>query len=311
MKILVVEDNPSTREIVRDIIEDTDYELTICSRGDTGEEEIRKEEWDLFIFDIMLPGKDGFQLLKIAKKIHRFTPVVLFTALKDREKKIKAYDNGADDFINKPLNKWEFLSRIRSLLNLRISYRQLEETKNIVLTLANAVEAKDPYTRGHSERVGLYSKKIAEAVGFSEEKAEDMYWAGILHDIGKLSIPLDILTKPGKLTDEEYEKIKEHPGVSYRICKDLRTLSRVLPAIKHHHERWDGDGYPDGLEKKDIPAEARIMAVVDAYDAMTSDRSYRSAMPKEKAINILKEGKDKQWQGTVVDTLIEIIEEQK
>jgi HD-GYP domain-containing protein (c-di-GMP phosphodiesterase class II) len=138
-----------------------------------------------------------------------------------------------------------------------------------------------------------------------------MYWAGILHDIGKLSIPLDILTKPGKLTDEEYEKIKEHPGVSYRICKDLRTLSRVLPAIKHHHERWDGDGYPDGLEKKDIPAEARIMAVVDAYDAMTSDRSYRSAMPKEKAINILKEGKDKQWQGTVVDTLIEIIEEQK
>nr|MDA3793183.1 HD domain-containing protein [Elusimicrobiota bacterium] len=222
-----------------------------------------------------------------------------------------AYDNGADDFINKPLNKWEFLSRIRSLLNLRISYRQLEETKNIVLTLANAVEAKDPYTRGHSERVGLYSKKIAEAVGFSEEKAEDMYWAGILHDIGKLSIPLDILTKPGKLTDEEYEKIKEHPGVSYRICKDLRTLSRVLPAIKHHHERWDGDGYPDGLEKKDIPAEARIMAVVDAYDAMTSDRSYRSAMPKEKAINILKEGKDKQWQGTVVDTLIEIIEEQK
>ncbi|MEA3506702.1 MAG: HD domain-containing protein, partial [Elusimicrobiota bacterium] len=276
MKILVVEDNPSTQEIVRDIIADTDYDLKICSRGDTGEKEIKSQEWDLFIFDIMLPGKDGFQLLKIAKKHHKFTPVIMFTVLQDRQKKIRAYDNGVDDFINKPLNKWEFLSRVRSLLNLRNAYRQLEETKNIVVTMANAVEAKDPYTRGHSDRVGHYSKQIAQAVGFSEEKAEDMYWAGILHDIGKLGIPMDILTKPGKLTDEEYEKVKEHPEISYRICKDLRTLKRVLPAIKHHHERWDGGGYPDGLSKKDIPVEARIMAVADAYDAMTSDRSYRA-----------------------------------
>ncbi len=310
MKILVVEDNPATQEIVRDIIDDTEYELKICSRGDTGQEQILKKEWDLFIFDIMLPGKDGFQLLKIAKKHHKFIPVIMFTALKAREKKIMAYDNGADDFINKPLHKWEFLSRIRSLLNLSLSYRQLEETQNIVITLANAVEAKDPYTRGHSDRVGHYSRKIAEVVGFSEEKAEDMYWAGILHDIGKLAIPMEILTKPGKLTAAEYEKVKKHPEISYRICKDLRTLRRVLPAIKHHHESWDGTGYPGGLEKKEIPVEARVMAVADAYDAMTSDRSYRKAMPRGKALSILKEGKDKQWQGAIVDRIIEILKEE-
>jgi putative two-component system response regulator len=256
----------------------------------------------------MLPGKDGFQLLEIAKKHQKFSPVVMFTVLKDREKRIKAYEMGVDDFINKPFDRWEFLARVRSLLNLRKKYLELEESNNVVVALAHAVEAKDPYTRGHSDRVGEYSKQIAIALGFSQEKANDLFWAGILHDIGKIAVPLDILTKPAGLTFEEYEKIKIHPEISYKICKGLKTLKNVLAAIKYHHERWDGKGYPERLKSKDIPAEARIMAVADAYDAMTSDRAYRKAMSIQKAIEILKSGRDIQWQGSIVDSFVEILE---
>jgi len=310
MRILLVEDNPAAQEIAVDILKETVYDIEVCARGDEAETLIRNQEWDLIILDIMLPVKDGFQLLEIAKKIHRFTPVLMITALRDREKKIQAYDMAVDDFITKPFDRWEFLSRVRSLLNLRKSYLRLEDTQNVVVALAHAVEAKDPYTRGHSDRVGELSKKVALALGFSEDKAEDLYWAGILHDVGKIAIPLEILVKPSGLTDEEYEKIKAHPEVSYKICKDLRTLKNVLPAIRHHHERWDGRGYPDKLAKKDIPAEARIMAAVDAFDAMTSDRAYRKAMSKEKAVAILKEGRDRQWQGTVVDVLVDIVKDE-
>ncbi|MFC2048683.1 HD domain-containing phosphohydrolase [Elusimicrobiota bacterium] len=311
MKILVVEDDPATQQIIGDILETTMYDVEICGRGDEAVSIITENEWDLILLDVMLPGKDGFQLLEIAKANHRFTPTVMFTALQDKENRIKAYNLGVDDFMHKPVERWEFLARIRSLLRLRNSYKQLEETRNVVLTLSRAVEAKDPYTKGHSDRVGGLSRKIALELGFSEEKAGDMYWAGVLHDIGKIAVPLEILTKPEKLTFDEYEVIKKHPTISYEICKDLRTLSHVLPAILHHHERWDGKGYPEKLEGKDIPAEARIMSVADAYDAMTSDRAYRSAMPKENAIKILKEGRNTQWQGSVVDTLMVILKREQ
>ncbi len=311
MRMLIVEDDPSAQQISKDILENAVYDVIVCDRGDIAEKMIVDEEWDLFLFDIMLPGKDGFQLLEIAKKHHRFTPVIMFTVLKEKEKRIKAYEMGVDDFINKPFDRWEFLARVRSLLNLRKTYLELEESHNIVMALAHAVEAKDPYTHGHSDRVGQYSKEIALSIGFSSEKAEDMYWAGVLHDIGKIAVPLEILTKNNTLTFEEYEKIKMHPEVSYRICKGLKTLKKVLDAIKFHHERWDGRGYPERLKSKDIPAEARIMAVADAYDAMTSDRAYRKAMPKKKAIDVLKEGRDKQWQGSIVDSFIGILIENK
>lgn len=307
MRILIVEDDPSSMQLSKDILEKEVYDIVMCPRGDDAEKLIISEEWDLFLFDVMLPGKDGFHLLEIAKKLHKYTPVIIFTVLTDREKRIKAYEMGVDDFINKPFDRWEFLARVRSLLNLRRTYMELEEAQNIVIALSHAVEAKDPYTSGHSDRVGRYSKQIALALGFSDEKAEDMYWAGILHDIGKIAVPLEILTKNGALTPDEYEKIKIHPDVSYKICKGLRTLQKLLNIIKYHHERWDGKGYPEQLKGESIPTEARIMAIADAYDAMTSDRAYRKALPKEKVIEILKEGRGKQWYGPIVDRFIEII----
>lgn len=307
MRILIVEDDPSSQQISKDILEKAVYDIVICDRGDTAAEMILNEDWDLILLDIMLPGKDGFELLEIAKKHRKFTPVVMFTVLKDKEKKIKAYEMGVDDFINKPFDRWEFQARVRSLLKLRSTYMELEESHNIVVALAHAVEAKDPYTKGHSDRVGEYSRRIAVALGLSGAKAEDLFWAGVLHDIGKIAVPLEILTKPDVLTFDEYEKVKTHPEVSYKICKSLKTLKKVLTAIKYHHERWDGMGYPDKLSEKNIPAEARIMAVADAYDAMTTDRAYRKALTKQEAIDILEKGKDKQWQGSIIDVFVDLL----
>ena len=307
-KILLVEDDLAAQEISREILVNAGYDVSVSARGDEAEKMILDKEWDLILLDVMLPGKDGFSLLETAKKTWRFTPVVLLTVLKEREDRIRAYNLGVDDFVNKPFDKWEFLARIRSLLNLRKIYRELEETQNVIVSLAQAVEAKDPYTRGHSERVGEYCKKIALSMGFSGEEAENLYWAGILHDIGKIAVPLSILTKPDKLTEEEFRKIQVHPDYSFKICESLRTLKKVLPAILYHHERWDGKGYPKGLSGEEIPLEARIMAVADSYDAMTSNRAYRSALPKEKALSILREGKDLQWHGLIVDTFLRIVE---
>ncbi len=310
MRLLIVEDDPSSRQIAGDILEDSVYEVEMAATGDDGARLIEEEEWDLVLLDIMLPGRSGFDLLEISKKLHPFTPVVMFTALKDRSSKLKAYEMGVDDFIVKPYDRWEFLARVRSLLRLSRVYQKLEESKNIVVALAHAVEAKDPLTHGHSERVAEVSRKIALALGFSEETASDIYWAGILHDVGKIGVPLEILTKPSALTDEEYDKVKKHPEIACRICQGLRTLKNVIPSIRHHHERWDGGGYPDGLKGKNIPAEARIMAVADSYDAMTSRRTYRDAMPVEKAVSILREGMNSQWQPEVVETLIDILKDE-
>ncbi len=304
MRVLIVEDDPSAQQIAKDILDDMVYEIEFCSRGDDGAEKILQKEWDLILLDIMLPGKNGYDLLGLAKKKHPFTPVIMFTVLKDRHKRVKAYKMGVDDFILKPFDKWEFMARVRSLLKLRETYLKLEETKNVVVSLSQAVEVKDPYTRGHSERVGELSRNISLALGFSNEKAAELYWAGILHDIGKIALPLPLLTKPSKLNSQEYEKVKKHPVVSCRICSNLRTLKEILPAIKFHHERWDGKGYPLGLSGKEIPAEARIMAVADSYDAMTSDRAYRGAMDSEEVVSIMKEGRGGQWQGDIVDVLV-------
>jgi len=306
-KILLVEDDKESQEISKEILKSGGYEVDIVGRGDTAIEKIKQINYDLVLLDVMLPGKDGFSVLEEAKKNAPFTPVIMLTVLKERKERIKAYELGADDFINKPFDRWEFLARVRSLLNLRKTYLELETRENLIKALSSAIEAKDPYTKGHSERVGEYSKKLALKLGFDREKAESLYWAGILHDIGKIAIPIDILTKPGKLTDEEFEKIKVHPVISYKICESLNTLKQVLPAVKHHHERYDGKGYPNGLKGEEIPYEARIMAVTDSFDAMTSDRSYRKAMPKEKAIEILKQGAGVQWDEKIVKAFIELI----
>lgn len=180
---------------------------------------------------------------------------------------------------------------------------------SVVRALVSAVEAKDEYTRGHSERVALYARRLAEALGLSEHHCEQVYLSGLLHDIGKIGVQDAVLRKPGRLSDEEYAQIREHPDKGWAILGDLESLAGVLPGMLHHHERYDGSGYPDRLAGEAIPIDGRILAVADAYDAMTSDRPYRAGMPQEQAVALLRSGVGAQWDPQVVSAFLGVMED--
>jgi HD-GYP domain-containing protein (c-di-GMP phosphodiesterase class II) len=218
---------------------------------------------------------------------------------------------GQDEF-----GTWEasLLSAASTLIASHASNLDLIREKehlltNMVRTLVSALDSKDAYTRGHSERVALFSKRIAECMGYEPQAAEKLYLSGLLHDVGKIGVSDAVLRKPDKLTPEEFEEIKRHPDEGWAILKDLDQLRYILPGVLHHHEQVNGTGYPDGLKGERIPLDARIMAVADAYDAMTSDRAYRKGMPHEKAAEILRAGAGSQWDQQVVDAFFSIIED--
>ncbi len=227
-------------------------------------------------------------------------------------------DSEVHDYPEWRLNQHEFGTSEASLLstaaamtashanNLSLFQEREALLVNVVRTLVYAVEAKDQYTCGHSERVALYAKRLAKQVGYGEEACELLYLTGLLHDVGKIAINDAILNKPDRLTDEEFAEIQRHPDEGWKILHELKQLSYVLPGVLHHHERIDGMGYPDGLQGLDIPLDGRVLAVADAYDAMTSDRAYRTGMPHEKAISILREGSGTQWDSTAIEAFLAI-----
>ena len=202
-----------------------------------------------------------------------FLPVILVTAYEERGSRQRAVDAGADDLLISPINRLELLARVRSLLRLRIYHQDLVRHEQVVLSLSAALEAKDAYTRGHSQRVGSLAGRLARELGEEDELVERMLLGGLLHDLGKVAVPESVLQKPGKLTREEFAAIMAHPVVGWEICRRLRSAQPVLDCIRYHHERFDGGGYPEGLAGEAIPWPARILAVADALDALTSERA--------------------------------------
>lgn len=253
---------------------------------------------DLAVVDVMMPEIDGFALCSMLKQRagKHFFPVILLTALSDRNSRIRGLESGADDFISKPFDTLELLLKIRSLLKLKTLQEELDHSENIILTLAVAMEARDPYTKGHSTRVSKLSVDFSTFLGLSEREREEMKKAGILHDIGKICLSQSILRKPGPLTKDEQEMIKTHALLGEDLCKPLVSMRRILPAIRHHHERWDGKGFPDKLAGQDIPIMARILSIVDSFDAMVSVRPYRDRRSVKSALVMMeKEQNSGQW----------------
>ena len=279
---------------------------------------------DLILMDISMPEMDGFEVVKELKKCEsgwRDTPVIFLTGNEDEDTETKGLSLGAMDFIRKPFVASVLVLRVKHAVELIRLQRNLEgmveektrENENLFLhvveSLADAIDAKDNYTKGHSGRVAIYSKEIAKRYGYDEKHQEQIFMMGLLHDVGKIGVPDEVINKPGRLTDEEFAKIKKHPGIGGKILGNIKEMPSLAAGAKWHHERYDGKGYPEGLSGEDIPEEARIIAVADAYDAMTSNRSYRGALPVEVVRGEIEKGKGSQFDPKFADIMIEMIDE--
>lgn len=288
--ILVVDDVQSNLELMGAIFEKEGFQVYSAIGAHAAIEMFQKYPIDIAVLDVMMPGIDGFELCTKLKSISgkHFFPVILLTALTDRNSRIKGLESGADDFISKPFDIIELILKIRSLLKLKTLQEELDHSENIILTLAVAMEARDPYTKGHSTRVSKLSVDFSKFLGLPEKDREQMKKAGILHDIGKICLSQSLLRKPGPLTKEEVEMIKTHALLGEEICRPLVSMRKILPAIRHHHERWDGTGFPDGLAGQDIPFMARILSIIDSFDAMVSVRPYRDRRSVKETLRVMK-----------------------
>lgn len=295
--ILIADDDVSNRHLFSEILEGEGYYPVTARNGVEALDIFATTPIDLVILDVKMPSLTGFEVCRRIKANPdtRLVPVVLVSGLINANDRIVAIECGADDYLTKPIRKDEFIARIHSLMRLKQFTDDLETAEGVLFDLALSIEAKDPYTEGHCDRLAKYSVELATALGLPEEERSALRKAGIVHDIGKVAVPELILLKPGGLTDEESRIMEQHPIIGERICKPLRSFRGVLPIIRHHHEKMDGTGYPDGLKGEAIPITARIMTTVDVYDALTTDRPFRSAMPPEKAFEIMQEEASKGW----------------
>jgi putative two-component system response regulator len=309
-RILIVDDLPENRDILTGLLEPEGFALETAKDGQEAVEKALGNPPDLILMDVSMPRLTGFDAcrkLKADERTH-LVPIVLVTGLVAREDRIQGIAAGCDDFLTKPVDSEQLIARTRSLLKAKALIDDLEQAENVLVSLANALDAKDNYTRGHSERVADYAHMLGGALGLDRVECRTLRRAGLLHDIGKIGTRLDYLQKPGPLTTSEYEEVKKHPVIGWEICAPLRTMHPLLPLIRGHHERLDGRGYPDGLKGDQIPLPLRCLTVADVYDALTSDRSYRKAMTAEAALEIIRrEVSVGMWDLRVVDKLADLM----
>ncbi len=304
--VIVVDDEPQQLKMTARILERDGYNVVACSSGEEALEQIGARDVDLVLLDNQMPGLSGLEVLAKTRSLKRFErlPVLMVTGDVEPEDQVVALDMGADDFVTKPFENKVLLARVRSLVRTKKLNDATEKFDNVLGSLCTAVEAKDPYTQGHSDRVSLIGASIAMAMDLDEAGVKLIQQAGLLHDIGKLVVDLSFINKPGKLTDAEWAVMKSHPEAGARIVAPLTSARKMLPLIRHHHERLNGRGYPDGLEGEEIPLPVRILSVADVYDALTTKRSYRDGMPHAKAMAILhREVEDGSWDARVVERL--------
>jgi len=289
--ILVVDDHRLNAELLREMLGTRGYHASVVTSAAAAEDEIRRAAPDLILLDVIMPGKTGYELCRELKDDPetRLIPIVMITGLNAHEDRLKSIEAGADDFLTKPVSPEELFARVKSLLKLKEFTDELETAESVLCTLGLSVEARDPYTEGHCERLARNASDLGRYLGLDDDCVVALRRGGYLHDLGKIAVPDEILKKGSDLTPEEWEIMKQHPITGEAICRPLKSLRLVLPIIRHHHEHSDGSGYPDGLKDPEIPLLPRILQVVDIYDALRTARPYKPALPHEQAAITMRE----------------------
>jgi putative two-component system response regulator len=284
-RILVVDDIEANRNLITALLSRDGYQVETVVDGHAALESVRRRAPDLVLLDVMMPGPSGFDVCRALKAdpLTRLIPIVLITALQQSEDRVQGFDVGADDFISKPFNAHELRARVRSLLRIKRYTDDLDNAQSVILSLALTIEARDRYTEGHCERLARYAAMLGQRINLGDDDIAVLTRGGYLHDIGKVGIPDAILLKPARLTAEEHAIMQDHVAIGDRLCGELRSLRQVRPIIRHHHERRNGTGYPDGLRGDAIPLFAQIIGIVDVFDALTTARPYKLALPAERA----------------------------
>ncbi|MBV9850386.1 MAG: response regulator [Armatimonadetes bacterium] len=317
--VLVVDNELMSRTLMDAVLRQDDrYEVLTAADGPGALDAVRRKRPDLLLLNAVLPdgpAGDGFAVCRALKSETRTRriPVVLVTgAAASQGDRTRGLEAGADDFLAKPFNRVELLARVRSLIRIKALNDQLDEVEDVIYSLSRAVEAREGGEAGTAgaARVATYAAALGAEAGLSDEDLRSLRHATMLRDIGKLGLPHSLLNKPGALDEGECRSMQHHPVLGEQIVSPLRTTATLLPIIRHHHERVDGSGYPDGLAGNQIPLGARIVAIADAYDAMTSLRPYRPALSPARAVATLQAGSGRQWDSALVDLFVRWLQSQ-
>ena len=294
---MVVDDEPTVAEVLRRLLVKEGYNVDVFGGAQDALEALPTVRPHLALLDVNMPGMTGIELCRRIKQdpAHRLTPVVLVTGQAQRDVRLEGLEAGADDFLAKPVDPQELLVRVRSLVRIKRYTDDLDSAASIIIAMALLIEARDGNTEGHCHRMANYATALGRALNLSEEDLQALHRGGFLHDIGMLAIPDSVLRKSGPLNPDEFELMKSHTTVGDSLCGNLRSLEAVRPIIRHHHERYDGSGYPDGLVGDAIPLVAQIMGVVDVYDAVTTRRPYQGPHSAQESIAILRDQAARGW----------------
>jgi putative two-component system response regulator len=308
--ILVVEDDAHIREVLAGLLGALGYRLLMATSAERAQETLNVVSPDLVLTDVHLGAMSGIELCARLKADPRYElmPVVILTAVGDLEARVAGLAAGADAFFTKPVEFVELRTRLAALLRVKTLLGQLERAEAVITTLALTIEARDPYTLGHCDRLSRYAVAVGDALGLDPEMKRALRLGGYLHDLGKIAVPDGILLKPGPLDPVEQERIRAHPGAGSDLVLGLRSMELVRPIMRHHHEKWDGSGYPDGLKGEAIPLGARIISVVDVFDALHTDRPYKSALSRSDTVSLLiRETDAGYWDPRIVDTFLGVL----
>jgi putative two-component system response regulator len=308
--ILVADDDDISARYLKRLLTREGHHVSVVCSADEVLAACAAQSPDIVLLDLVAPRGHGFDICRQLKEqpSTRFVPVVIVTSQSAREDRLKGILAGADDFLGKPFDPLELHARIQSLVRLKRYTDDLESAETIILGMGATIEARDPTTQGHCQRLAAYGTRMGRALGLDDADLAALERGGFLHDIGKIAVPDSVLLKGGKLDPQESRVMREHPIVGDAICTGLRSLQKVRPIVRHHHEHLDGTGYPDGLKNAQVPLLAQIIGIVDVFDALTSDRPYHTAVSPDDALDVVFDEASKGWRDrSLVDAFTEVV----